>query len=207
MKGVKLLLCLLGMVLAGYASAQAKKDFSAFKTASPRSILVVPVINISLNVDAPNYLLTTLTEPLTENGFYVFPVNTVKFVLEQEGFYEAEQVHRQPPEALARMFGADAVLYVTIKRWDLTSLILSARSTVQLEYRMVSKDGTEIWKTDAGSSLDESDIFTGLLESALVKDNITMRQKLIISKIHHDLFLGPPFSPDPDVFPDGPYLK
>ena len=72
MKGIKLLLCLLGMVLAGCASAQAKNDLSVFNTASPRSILVVPAINISLNVDAPNYLLTTLTEPLAERGSMFF---------------------------------------------------------------------------------------------------------------------------------------
>lgn len=63
--------------------------------------------------------------PLAE-GFYVFPVNTTKTVLEQEGFYEGEQIHQQPPEALARMFGADAVLYVTIKRWDAAAWPLSA---------------------------------------------------------------------------------
>lgn len=68
MKTVKLLLSLLGMVIAGCASAQMTKDWRAFNAAAPRSILVVPAINNSLNVDAPSYLLTTLTEPLAEKG-------------------------------------------------------------------------------------------------------------------------------------------
>ena len=110
MKIMKSLICLLVAVLAGCASAPPKKDLSAFNAAAPRSILVVPAINRSLDVDAPNYLLSTLTVPLAEKGFYVFPVNTAKIVLEQEGFYEGEQVHRQSPEALAKLFGADAVL-------------------------------------------------------------------------------------------------
>jgi len=202
MKGVKLLLCLLGMVLAGYASAQAKKDFSAFKGASPRSILVVPAINISLNVDAPSYLLTSLTYPLAEKGYYVFPVNTVKFVLEQEGFYEAEQVHRQPPEALAKLFGADAVLYVTIKRWDIAGLILTGTATVKLEYRMVSKDGTEIWRADDMRQLDvQSNLLTNLLASAL-KDPITMDHKVLIAMSHAMTFLK-----GPNPIPNGPYFK
>lgn len=202
MKGIKLLLWLLGMVLAGCASAQTTKDLSAFKTAAPRSILVVPAINISLNVDAPSYLLTTLTEPLAEKGFYVFPVNTVKFVLEQEGYYEAEQVHRQPPEALAKLFGADAILYVTIKRWDVAGLIVTGTATVELEYRMVGKDGTEIWKADELRQQDvQSNLLINLLASTL-KDPITIDHKLMMFMIHHKLFVQ-----DPNAIPNGPYLN
>jgi hypothetical protein len=148
MKIAKVILCLLVAVLAGCANSPAKKDLSAFNVAAPRSILVVPAVNKSLDVDAPNYLLSTLTIPLAEKGFYVFPVNTAKFILEQEGFYEGEQVHKQPPEALAKLFGADAVLYVTINRWDAQYAFIAATVTVEFDYRMVSKDGTEIWQAN-----------------------------------------------------------
>lgn len=202
MKGVKLLLCLLGIVLAGCASAQAQRDWSAFKTAAPRSILVVPAINMSLNVDAPSYLLTTLTEPLAEKGFYVFPVNTVKYVLEQEGYYEAEQVHRQPPEALAKLFGADAVLYVTIKRWDVAGLIMTGTSTVQVEYRIVNKDGTDIWQTSERLQWDvESNLLHNLVVSAL-RDPISNEEKLMTLVINHKVFVQ-----GPNPIPNGPYRK
>lgn len=146
MKYIKLMLCFLIVVLTGCVSAPVKKDLSAFIAAAPRSILVVPAINKSLDVDAPNYLLSTLTVPLAEKGFYVFPVNTAKFILEQEGLYEGEKIHQQPPETLANLFGADVVLYVTINRWDAKYAIIAATVTVEFEYRMVAKDGTEIWK-------------------------------------------------------------
>ena len=146
MKYIKLMLCFLIVVLTGCASPPVKKDLSAFIAAAPRSILVVPAINKSLDVDAPNYLLSTLTVPLAEKGFYVFPVNTAKFILEQEGLYEGERIHQQSPETLANMFGADVVLYVTINRWDAKYAIIAATVTVEFEYRMVARDGTEIWK-------------------------------------------------------------
>jgi hypothetical protein len=95
-----------------------KKDLSAFQNAAPRSILIVPTINKSLDVDAPNYVLAALPIPIAEKGYYVFPVNTTKYVLEQEGFYEGERIHSQPTSAIAKLFGADAVLYVAINRWD-----------------------------------------------------------------------------------------
>ena len=147
---MKRFLTLLGLCLAalltGCAAPPAKKDLSAFNAASPRSILVVPIVNKSLEVDAPNYLLTTLSVPLAEKGYYVFPVNTTKMVLEQEGFYEGEQVHGQPPEQLARLFGADAVLFVEINRWDAQYALLTTVVTVDLVYRMTDKQGAEIWR-------------------------------------------------------------
>jgi hypothetical protein len=141
------MLAVAAAVLAtGCVAPPAKRDMSAFTAAAPRSILVVPAVNRSLDVDAPNYVLTTLPVPLAEKGYYVFPVNTAKFVLEQEGFYEGEKIHQQPPEALAKLFGADAVLYVTINRWDAQFALITTTVTVDFDYRLVSKDGVEIWK-------------------------------------------------------------
>lgn len=144
MKSITLLLALLA--LSGCVQQPVKQDMSAFTAAAPRSILVVPTVNKSLDVDAPNYLLSTLPVPLAEKGYYVFPVNTTKYVLEQEGMYEADRIHNEPTESLAKLFGADAVLYVQINRWDAQYLVIAAKVTVDFDYRLVSKDGTEIWK-------------------------------------------------------------
>lgn len=145
---MRALVFLSALLLAGCAAQQPKPDLSAFNATKPRSILVVPAANKSLDVDAPGYLLTTLTVPLAEKGYYVFPVHTAKTVLEQEGFYDGDQVQKQPPEALARLFGADAVLFVTINRWDAQYAVLSTTVTVDFDYRLVYKDGTEIWKAN-----------------------------------------------------------
>jgi len=144
MKASLLIICA-AFALTGCVTQPQKKDFTAFNAAKPRSILVVPIINKSLDVDAPNYMLSTLPVPLAERGYYVFPVNTSKMVLEQEGFYEGEQIAQQSPEALTKLFGADAVLFVTINRWDAQYAFIATTVTVDFDYRMVAKDGTEIW--------------------------------------------------------------
>jgi hypothetical protein len=134
--------------LGGCATARPPYDFTEFNKAPPRSILIVPVVNRSLDVDASNYVLSTLTVPLAELGYYVFPVNTVKVVLEQEGLYEPEQVRRMEPAQLAALFGADAVLYVTIKRWDAQYVVISTTVTVDFDYEMINKNGTRIWSAN-----------------------------------------------------------
>jgi hypothetical protein len=134
------------VTLSGCVTQPTKTDQSSLLAAAPRSILVVPTVNHSLDVDAPNYVLAALPIPIAEKGYYVFPVNTTKFVLEQEGFYEAERIHQQPPETLAKLFGSDAVLYVAIKQWDAKFAVFSTVVTVDFDYRLVSKDGVELWK-------------------------------------------------------------
>ena len=116
-----------------------KKDYTAFYAAAPRSVLIVPVVNRSVNVDAPNYFLSSITIPVAEQGYYIFPVNMVKRVLEDNGLSDADMVHNAPTEKLASIFGADAVLYITINRWDARYLLISTTITVDLTY--VLKDG------------------------------------------------------------------
>lgn len=142
-------LLLVAAALSGCATtAPSGPDLTAFHSAKPTSILVVPIVNNSLDVDAPNYMLSTLTIPLAERGYYVFPVNTVKVMLEQEGFYEANVIHGQDSAALTELFDADAVLYVIINRWDAQYAVLSTTVTVDFSYRMVSRQGVEIWSAE-----------------------------------------------------------
>lgn len=72
-------------------------------------------------------------------------MHTTKVVLEQEGFYGGEKIHEQPASALARLFGADAVLYVVINRWDAQFAVFTTTVTVDFSYRLVRKDEVEIW--------------------------------------------------------------
>lgn len=127
------------MVLLSGCAAAPKKDYTLFHSAAPRSMLVIPVVNRSVDVDAPNYFLSTLAVPIAEHGYYVFPVNMVKRILEDDGLSDSDLVHGASTDRLAALFGADAVVYVTIERWDARYLIFNTKLTVGLNY--VIKDG------------------------------------------------------------------
>ena len=132
-------------LLAGCATP-AKKDYTKFAAASPRAVLVVPVVNKSVDVTAADYFLSTVSVPLAERGYYVFPVNLVKRVLEDDGLSDASLVHSSDPAKLAKLFGADAVFYVTIERWDARYLVLTTEVTVELGYSLKSgASGEELW--------------------------------------------------------------
>jgi hypothetical protein len=200
------LACAVGM--GGCTTMQpVEKDMSAFRAASPRSILVVPAVNRSLDVDAPNYMLSALSLPLAEKGYYVFPVNTTKVVLQQEGFYEGDQIRQQPTQTLAAMFGADSVLYVTINRWDAQYAVFAATVTVEFDYRLVYKDGTEIWSAQQKLTYSPQNNNAGSPLATLVAAVITAAMTraapnympLTRQANNQVLLIGP------NALPDGPY--
>lgn len=146
MRALKLSLVFLVVALAAGCATTGNPDrLDAFHSAAPKSILVVPPVNMSTDVQSTTSLLATLPFYLAERGYYVFPVNTVKTLLEYEGYYEPAEIHAAPPEQLANLFKADSVLYVTIHEWTSRYLLLTTTTEVDFEYRIVNADGAELW--------------------------------------------------------------
>jgi hypothetical protein len=135
------------LLAAGCSKGVVKdKDYTAFRSAAPRSILVVPVVNNSVNVDAPDYFLSTVPVPLAERGYYVFPVHLVKRLLEDDGLSDPALIHGADTARLCELFGSDAVLYVSIERWDARYVILNTQVTVEFSYLLKDgKTGDVLW--------------------------------------------------------------
>jgi len=143
------LLVIITMTLSGCAVQSTNKQ-DKFLSAAPRSILIVPVINKSVDVTSADYMLSTISIPLAERGYYVFPINLVKRVLEDDGLADSSLVHAAPASKLASLFGADAVLYINIERWDAQYMVLTTTVTVALNYEI--RDGKTdkvLWKNSA----------------------------------------------------------
>lgn len=132
-------LLLLALTAAVGCASTSPPDHARLVAAQVRSILVVPVMNQAVDVTAPDYFLSSVPIPIAERGYYVFPVNLVKRLLEDDGLADPGLVHAADPGRLASMFGADAVMYITIERWDARWVLVSTSVTVQVSY--VLRDG------------------------------------------------------------------
>lgn len=156
------------MLLAGCASGP--RQF-AFDEPELRSILVVPVINETNSVEADTLMHATVTTPLANMGYYAFPVDTVKFVLESESLYEPERVRELGPVKLAEMFHADSVLFIKVTYWDAQYIVLNTKTKVTAEYELFKADGTSLWKdtiTFAKDSSSQNASLLGLMVDAAV---------------------------------------
>lgn len=156
------------MLLAGCASGP--RQF-AFDEPELRSILFVPVINETNSVEADTLMHATATTPLANMGYYAFPVDTVKFVLESESLYEPERVRELGPVKLAEMFHADSVLFIKVTYWDAQYIVLNTKTKVTAEYELFKADGTSLWKdtvTFVKDSSSQNASLIGLMVDAAV---------------------------------------
>jgi len=143
-----LLLGSLILLASGCATNTSTKGqaYPEMYTEKPVAILVVPAINHSTAADAPILYESTINEPLSNAGFYVLPIEVTDRFLRNEGLAEGEALKDIPPQKFAEPFGADAILYVTIDKWDTNYYVVGGNVTVGASFLMKScKTGATLW--------------------------------------------------------------
>lgn len=206
MKKWCILLILAVAFLAGCA-VQPKVDLDAFYAHRPRSIVVVPVVNESPEVSASSVFFSTITQPLAERGYYVFPVYLTDLILQDFGLVEAGHIHQLPAGRFYELFGADAVLLVTIKDWSTKYLLLASVVVVEMEYVLKdTKTGMVLWQNkqtythDSGTAPGGSGV-AGLVAMAVsAAVNAVFTDYLPLARQANYLAFQPPRG-----LPAGPY--
>ncbi|KLT72773.1 hypothetical protein PL75_06770 [Neisseria arctica] len=151
-------------LLAGCASQAVPHDYSAFKASNPRSILVLPPVNESPDVNAVNGFLSQTTLPLAEAGYYVFPVAVVQQTFRQNGLDHSADIHAVQLSKLHEIFGADAVLYLKVKQYGTSYKVLVSDTRVTADAILVdARSGQELWRGEATASSTENQSQQGLL--------------------------------------------
>ena len=148
-------------------------DYSAFEKSKPRSIVVIPPNNHSLEVNAPYIYLSTLSRPLAEKGYYVFPVSVIDHFLKENGLPTPAEMNGIPLDKIGEHIGADAVLYITIQDWGQKFQVLSSVARVQAKLRLVDvKTGELLWQATAQAQQSSNDGGGGIV-GALVNAVVT----------------------------------
>lgn len=147
-------------------------DYTAFENSKPRSIVVIPPNNNSLEVNAPYIYLSTLSRPLAEKGYYVFPVSVIDYFLKENGLPTPAEMNGIPLDKIGEHIGADAVLYINIEDWGQKFRILSSVTRVRASLRLVDvKTGELLWESTAQAEKSSDDAgggLTGALLNAIV---------------------------------------
>lgn len=83
----------------------------------PITLLVMPPINNSANVEAKDLLYTSISRPLVEAGYYVISPLLAMDVLKAESAYDAEMFFDSSLSTFQNYFGVDAVVFSVIDTW------------------------------------------------------------------------------------------
>ncbi|MCF6688771.1 MULTISPECIES: DUF799 domain-containing protein [Raoultella] len=188
MKGLFAFFTLALALLATGCSTGNKKstDYSAFRESKPRSILVLPPRNQSPDVNASNSLLSVVTMPLAESGYYVFPVAVVSETFKQNGVTNPDDISSVPLKKLHDTFGADAVMYISITDYGTSYQVVNSDTRVTATARLVdSRTGKELWTGGATASSNEGQKNSGGgLIGVLLTAVITQIANSSIDKAH-----------------------
>lgn len=198
------------LVLTGCATKQTPYDYSAFKQSNPKSILVVPPVNHSTEVLAPYSVLSTVTQPLAESGYYVFPVALVDETFKNNGMTVAEDIHAIPVQKLHQIFGADAAMYIEIEQYGTTYAVLSSDTVVVVKATLKDlKTDVVLWQGTARAASSEQNnsnagggivgalvqaAVTQIMETAMDTGFViagTANQRLLSAESYNGILFGP----------------
>lgn len=177
MNALKLFSALLALALLGGCAAPKTVDYSAFKQARPKSILVLAPINESPEVQASYSLVSQVTYPLAEAGYYVLPIALVDETFRQNGLTTPTDIQAVAPGKLHDIFGADAALYITVTEYGTKYMLISSDTAVTVSAKLVDlRTGVTLWTGSARASSEEgnnnSGGLVGMLITAAVKQVI-----------------------------------
>lgn len=168
MKKIILLLISTTLLITGCAT-QTPYDYSNLVASKPRSIVVIPPRNNSIEVNASYTFLSSITEPLAEKGYYVYPVSVIDHFFKENGLPTPAEMNTIPLDKIREHIGADAVLYVTIEEWGQKYQVISSRSIVRSTLTLVdTRNGNTLWEATASAERNSNDNNNNGLLGALV---------------------------------------
>ncbi|MBD2781902.1 DUF799 domain-containing protein [Xenorhabdus szentirmaii] len=161
-------------------------DYSALRESNPKSILVLPAVNKSVEVQASGSLLSQVTYPLAESGYYVYPVAVVDETFRQNGMTEAQDIHNLSYKKLHDIFGADAALYLDITQYGTQYLVINSETRVSATARLVDlRTGKPLWSGTATASTAENNNYSsGGLVGMLVSAAVSQIANTVMDKGH-----------------------
>ncbi|PMS38735.1 hypothetical protein B0G57_102361 [Trinickia symbiotica] len=149
-------------LLAACAQPVKHVDYTAFKSSRPRSILVLPPENETADVTATNSMLSQMTLPLAESGYYVVPVAVMDETFKQNGLTMAAEIQATSPAKLREIFGADAALYSKVTQYGTVYHLIDSATVVTASAKLIDlKTGDVLWEGRASASSNEGNSNSG----------------------------------------------
>jgi hypothetical protein len=180
-------------------------DYTNFRAHPPRSILVLPPLNESTKLEGTYGYLSTVTAPIAERGYYVFPVEVVDHFLKEQGMPTAGEMHQVPLNKVAEVTGADAVLFVTLEQYGSKYQLVNSTTVVKAHATLVdTRTGVLLWEGRGAaeqSSNSSGNLLAQLIAAAVVQalnsktDNAHNVSRLANANLFNTKNTGLPYGP------------
>ena len=193
--------------------ASTPYNYENFRAAKPRSILILPPMSNSTDVRATYSYLSTVTMPVAEKGFYVFPVALIDQMMKENGLPSANEMHQASVKKIREIINPDAILYLTLESYGTSYVIVDSQTTVTVSGKLISAfTGEVIWEGRASAddrSQNTDGGVAGILIGAVIKQAVNsstdQAHKIapdannILFNNEHSGLLNGPYHPKPQL--------
>lgn len=162
------------LFLASCATFNSKSEtFPLMYSQKPLTVLALPPINLSTAPEAKEYFMTTLSEAISQTGYYILPLEVTTPFLQAEGLYDTEIITDEVLPQFKKYFNADAVLVTKIVEWDKSYYVVGGNVTVALDFSLISTTtGEVLWNYNgrivySTSSNSNQGLLVALIETAV----------------------------------------
>lgn len=153
----RLLVMAVVVATLGACATATPYDYTAYKQNRPVSMLVLPPLNETPEVVATYGVLSQVTFPLAEAGYYVVPVSLMDETFRQNGLNNPAEIHDVSPQKLREIFGADAAVYIKITQYGTSYAIVASDTRVTVQARLVDlRTGDLLWQGSASAASSEN---------------------------------------------------
>lgn len=145
--GTKWLVLLLLAALVSGCQTTKPYDYTNFHAHPPRSILVIPPLNESTTLQGTYGYLSTVSRPIAERGYYVFPVAVIDQFLKDNGMPTSGEMNQVSPGKVGEITGADAVMYLDLKQYGSKFVVINSVTTVEVIAKLIdTRTGILLWE-------------------------------------------------------------
>jgi hypothetical protein len=201
--------------LLGACNTVQPYDYSNYHAHPPRSILILPPLNQTTHVEGTYGYLSTVTYPVAELGYYVYPVAVVDQLFKENGMPTAGEMQQAPLDKVREITGADAVLYISLEEYGTTYKVLDSPTTVKAHAKLIdTRTQTLLWEGEGiatqSASGGSGNLLATLIASAVaqVVNTTSDRAHKTSRAANANLFLakdrGLPYGPYNPKYPSTP---
>lgn len=195
-----------GIILWGCVTP---KNYDKFRAAHPRSILVLPPTNQSTDLRGTYSFLSTVTRPIAEKGFYIFPVALVDRMMKENGLPSANEMHQVSLKKIKEIINPDTVLYLNLESYGSKFALVNSQTTVGVSGKLVSANsGVVLWEGRVFKTASSSDSSGGLV-GAVIGAVVEQAVNSTMDRAHDVAILASEelFNTDGQGLLDGPYIE
>lgn len=159
MKQVIYILAVISVVILSSCGASKTPKSEAYKgmyDEKPLTVLIMPPINRSTNVEAKQYFHSTLSVPLSNAGYYVVPPFLSMEILKRESAYDSEMFLEGSLNKFNEVFGADIAIFIIIHKWNKSTIM--SKVNVDIEYIIKSTETNEVIYSRRGEIVYDTSI-------------------------------------------------